>query len=106
MQLCRVITARAWCRSDFQAIIEQISSELKCILPIGSARSYNSILNHCAGYEPGMVARAIDFMVEAGKAGAERQQQDCRENAVAAKRRYKHTPTLPTLFPWPLLSFF
>lgn len=54
-------------RTDFQAIIEQISDELKRLLPIGSARSYGSILNHCAGYEPGMVAKAVDYMVKVGK---------------------------------------
>ncbi|KAL0265916.1 UNVERIFIED_CONTAM: hypothetical protein PYX00_011633 [Menopon gallinae] len=54
-------------RTDFQSIIEQISDEVKRILPIGSAKPYNSILNHCAGYEPGMVAKAVDFLVKTGK---------------------------------------
>lgn len=54
-------------RSDFQTIIEQITTELKKLLPIGSAKSYSGVLNHCAGYEPGMVAKAVDFMVKIGK---------------------------------------
>eukprot|EP00866_Antonospora_locustae_P001957 jgi/Antlo1/1957/129 len=54
-------------RTDFQSIIEQISEEVKRLLPIGSAKLYNSILNHCAGYEPGMVAKAVDFLVKTGK---------------------------------------
>lgn len=54
-------------RSDFQSIIDQITGELRRLLPIGSAKSYSSVLNHCGGYDSGMVAKAVDFMVKTGK---------------------------------------